>query len=435
MAPFSKVIRRSPARFTAAILTLIVLAACDPGRPPPDEGVVPDLDEEPGNNLHGDFALLAELVPDFGGFFFDDEGHPSVYLLDPDPARIQEVRGALARVFGEDIFARGHSERRPMPQPELRLLQGDYRVSTLLEWFERLDGVFEVDEVVFIDLDEAENRLTVGVESQDAFERLEAILTQLDIPREAIVLKETDLWEVHDHRVRSEFRPSPGGIQIQRVGGGTCTFGFNVRAGGRLGFITNTHCTAELGTVTGASFGNPSSTDQLGVEAIDPPFFVCGVFVRRSCRYSDAAFIAYDDRGNVTGRIARTESWAAPNGGSGSLDIDHDRPTMDVQGVVSYPFKGEMLDKVGRTTGWTYGFVTRTCVTGRPTRNGERLVVDGRRVRLLCQDRTDYTSAGGDSGSPVFKWHGSRVTIYGVHWGGGSSGAIFSAWWNILQDF
>ena len=83
-----------------------------------------------------------------------------------------------------------------------------------------------------------------------------------------------------------------------------------------------------------------------------------------------------------------------------------------------------MVNKVGRTTGWTVGEVTRTCVdTG----------VSDSNILLLCQVFVEASGkkqpqivAGGDSGSPVFLVNGNNsATLLGGLWGGNASGSLF----------
>jgi hypothetical protein len=64
--------------------------------------------------------------------------------------------------------------------------------------------------------------------------------------------------------------------------------------------------------------------------------------------------------------------------------------TLNGKGTASV---GTVVNKVGRTTGWSQGQVTRTCVnTG----------VTGSTVYLFCQNWVKATVDHGDSGSPVF---------------------------------
>jgi hypothetical protein len=76
-------------------------------------------------------------------------------------------------------------------------------------------------------------------------------------------------------------------------------------------------------------------------------------------------------------------------------------------------FEGSLVHKVGRTTGWTYGFVVATCADVK---------VSGQDITQLCQTIVGAGSGGGDSGSPVFSRIGStaKVKLDGILWGGGT---------------
>jgi hypothetical protein len=78
--------------------------------------------------------------------------------------------------------------------------------------------------------------------------------------------------------------------------------------------------------------------------------------------------------------------------------------------------QGETANKVGRTTGWTLGPTTGTCV--------DVLALGTTHIRL-CQAIVTALVDGGDSGSPVFfrKGGGSNVTLLGILWGGSTDEA------------
>jgi hypothetical protein len=77
---------------------------------------------------------------------------------------------------------------------------------------------------------------------------------------------------------------------------------------------------------------------------------------------------------------------------------------------------------VGRTTGWTQGNVTQSCVNTS---------VSGSNVVQLCQTFVrDPNGAvvvgGGDSGSGVFRLTGGdNVELVGILWGGSSDNKLF----------
>src|SRR5439155_22136942 len=78
---------------------------------------------------------------------------------------------------------------------------------------------------------------------------------------------------------------------------------------------------------------------------------------------------------------------------------------------------GQTVNKIGRTTGWTQGQVTNTCVnTG----------VSGTNIVLLCQNFVDAGVGAGDSGSPVFSIvSGNNVVLHGTLWVANTAGTMF----------
>ena len=89
---------------------------------------------------------------------------------------------------------------------------------------------------------------------------------------------------------------------------------------------------------------------------------------------------------------------------------------------------GQELDKIGRTTGQTYGPVTHTCVDSN---------VDGTNITQICQYVVAAGSAHGDSGGPVFMRHGTTgdVDAIGILWGGsGVADFVFSLLWDVQSE-
>ena len=186
--------------------------------------------------------------------------------------------------------------------------------------------------------------------------------------------------------------------------------------GSTTGYVTAAHCSTSQGAVDGTEYYQPLNRvpdEFIGTEVADPAFFRGNGCPRgRKCRYSDSNFSAGDSAVTFTlGAIART---TGPN--IGSLEIAGEF-SIGGQGAATV---GQTANKVGRTTGWTQGTVTRTCAnTG----------VSGSNIVLLCQDFVEndvQIVAGGDSGSPVFRINSSGgATLLGNLWGGNSSGTLF----------
>ena len=431
----------------AALLLAIVVSACST-TPPEEPTAPPEPDGETFGSLDDQLVKMGERLPGFGGMFFDDNGDLNVYLQDAGEGLSAQaletqrvaVADALTDVFGENLLSEGagqvHSEgtQTASQKPaEVKLLKGQYDIATLANWRGDVDRTLGSSSVILTDLDEAKNRMRIGVEAGSSRAQLEQQLSAQGIPLEAVIIEEIEPFSLASHTLRSKVRPNQGGYQIAgRYGssGWACTLGFNAYRSSLRGFITNSHCTGRQGGVEYTPIYQPTaySSNYIGYEVLDPSYFTGGACPSgRRCRYSDSAFIRYTSSASSSlGRVARTTSWG------GSTTINHSAPTMRITGEVSYPKVGEYLDKVGRTTGWRFGKVSATCVN---------INVNGTNITQLCQDTVKRIGGSaivgsGDSGSPVFKWLGSTVKLYGVLWGQNGSGTefTFSAMQNIEYE-
>lgn len=118
-------------------------------------------------------------APGFGGMFIDSNGLLAVYLL--DTKQLRAARSAIEAVFG--------SSR--VPAAGVRALQGQYAISQLNAWTKRAGALLEMSGVTIVDLDEAKNRVTIGVEEGSRTEAVEQALSSLGVPRAAVVIEVT----------------------------------------------------------------------------------------------------------------------------------------------------------------------------------------------------------------------------------------------------
>jgi hypothetical protein len=200
---------------------------------------------------------------------------------------------------------------------------------------------------------------------------------------------------------------------------------------GTGGFFTASHCSTTNGVTDGAVETQGGS--RIGYELYDPPYFDntqnANCPANRHCRWSDVSFYAYDSGVSwQLGKIMRTTSYGLGLNNAGSTTIDATNPRFTLIGGTSFGV-GTYLDKVGRTTGWTEGAVSATCVD----------VLQGIADHLiLCQDQVDAYAAGGDSGSPMFQWtySGNNAYVEGIVWGRTTNGGLyFSNTSRISSDF
>jgi transposase-like protein len=368
------------------------------------------------------FAEVAAAVPGFGGLFLDESGVLNVYLLDPaQEGATTGATAAIAAVFGPDRF----------PQVEVRAVQGAYGFSQLYEWRKALRrDVLGLPGVTTLDIDDLTNRLRIGVEAAEVEARVEEELARLGIPREAVDIAVESPAELAV-TLQQYFRPVRGAFQIRWQTGGVanCTLGFNAKdSGNRSDFVTASHCSSVRSHLDNDLYFQPFVDAQynnlIGSELSDPPFWTGAPCPGgRQCRWSDSLLAMKSPVVSLDqGGIARTTG-----ANNGSILVDAANPRFRVTAENARPAAGEILNKVGKTTGWTQGAVDGVCVD---------VAVVGTNITLLCQDRVAANAAGGDSGSPVFRITNSPavldVKLYGVEWGIPDAGHFwFSAMYNV----
>lgn len=339
-----------------------------------------------------ELVRMGKSIPGFGGLFYDKEGRLNVYLRDPG------VVGAVEKSLGSDV----------------RVLRGDYEFAELVRWRVGLRPLLALPGVVFLDVDETANRIVLGIDSTSEtrsldLDRLERELLFRDVPREAVVVREAAPF-VEVLGVQDKFRPAPGGVQINFTGF-LCTLGFNATRGKVSGFVTNSHCSTSRGTADGTRYYQSlQAGGAIGTELVDPPYITdsrCPA--GRKCRFSDSAFVKYDKKS--LGSFARI---ARPTG-EGSLSLRANGARFTVKSKAGGVVAGQIVNKVGRSTGWTSGAVTSSCADVSSSATV---------YTMFCQSIVRANAVGGDSGSPVFvRTKKNDVTLVGILWAAGSDGS------------
>jgi hypothetical protein len=401
---------------------VLAISACQDNSTPtsPDAGLVPATARV---SQGPDLLSAAEFdrqVPGFGGFFLSRDGTPTVYL----------TRGA-SRAPAERVLA-GYLAAKGISTAAVHVAEARYSWQQLERWQEAATvEALAVRGAVFVDNDETTNRVLVGVENLGAMGQVRAAVARLGIPDDAVIVQRAD--PIHQVATLQNVvdRPVRAGVQIN-FPGFLCSVGFNATSGTQKSFITASHCTTTQGGVESTPYWQPlqsTTPTQIATEVADP------VYVRngpgcpkgRKCRVSDASRAAYINGANqALGLIART---SGANNHSidivGSFSITSDDCTNTLGGCLAV---GATVNKVGRTTGWTAGNITNTCVnTG----------VSGTNIVQRCQTFVSAGVGGGDSGSDVFQVTSStNVKLAGILWGGNSGGTqfVFSPLANVVQD-
>ena len=308
--------------------------------------------------------------------------------------------------------------------PQLsRSPQAQARLAALFD--EVAPEVLALPGAVYADHDEAVGRLVIGVEHAGSVNGVRHALARFGISGAESEIRITPPIR-QMATLRDVFRPAVAGTQIH-YGNYLCTMGFNVSHASGRSFITNSHCTNTQGGVEGTTYYQPLSSVNptvIATEAADPTYFRGGACPKgRSCRWSDASRALY-----ASGTASHQGEIAKPLNTGGTLEVNGVF-TITAQDANTSSFAtGTVVNKVGRTTGWSQGAVTNTCVHTNVSRS---------KFTQLCQTFVAAAVGSGDSGSPVFRiTSGDNVTLVGILWGGSSDNRtfVFSPLKQIVQE-
>ncbi len=394
------------------------------------------------------FLYLSDEIPGFGGIFLEDKGTVIVIRaknIDKlDKADIQsKIRNYLAKeypVVGSHLEGGVHAMR-------VRFEAANFEYIQLKKWHDQfLPIIINQDGVSFVSISNTDNKILIGVEGNKNKDSLLSILNNKGVPEQAFNVSVTGKVQLESHTLRDYVRPLAGGLGWELetdnffdiFGYGRCTYGFNAMQGGVSYWVTNSHCTEQFWAVNSSTdyYQHSSSAgSHIGNEAKDPYGFTIPMlcYSNAPCRWSDSALIQHNSGVSIDfGRIVRTTFSSGPGQGAGSLVINHNIPTFHIHSKANNDiyFEGLWLNKVGQRTGWTTGQINGACATINSTYQGQN-------YRLLCQTLATYTSAGGDSGSPVFNRpynNQNHVRLYGIHWGRTGNLAIFSRITGVEND-
>ena len=286
-------------------------------------------------------------------------------------------------------------------------------------------AVMALGGTVFADNDESIGKLVFGVENANAIPGVTRALAAIGASSSEYVVEVTEPIREMVTLQNGIFRPTQAGSQIH-FGNYVCTMGFNVDHSGGRSFITNSHCTNTQGGVEGTTYAQPSRTldpTVIATEVADPVYVKGGSCPRgKKCRHSDASRALYSasvasNRGDIL-KTTGANNGSLTVGGVFTI-TSQDNTTKNFQ-------IGRILNKVGRTTGWSQGPVDRTCVNTN---------VQGSTIHQFCQTMVTANVAGGDSGSPVFGiTSGDSVQLVGILWGGGTGYFVMSPLASIQQE-
>jgi hypothetical protein len=365
-------------------------------------------------------AQIADRVAGFAGWVHRENGSTVMRLATPS--------GPAAAAASAQREAAVGSLRNAMRSPfETRAAQWDSR--QLLTFKDRVFAQASVKGVIAVSINRESNRVEVTYNQALAPEEIDALAERLaaaGVPRSATVLMPGELPQsvaTVGVSVRSQPLPLAAGAQINfgtTSGNFVCTLGVPATRNGVRGFVTASHCSQRVYSVTaGTTMTSPGGTF-VGRETVDPAGFSCSLPDTLGCREADALFASGAAASVVDfGRVLYTNT--------GSLIV---AGTIPVRGSIAYPTVNQLIYKTGRTTGTRSARVARTCVNA--------LVGDGagNTYGALCSVEVNSSTfiAGGDSGSSVFVYDGVGALITGIVSYGSSTIGGFSPWGGVTKE-
>lgn len=425
-------------QFLAALTLLALFAPCAEASETRARHNAPGLD--------GVFLNLADELPGFGGYFFDENGDLNVYLTD-----LGQEPAARARLT-EVAQNRPERWRQPWTRPAaiiIRRAQFDFvQLDAVRSRLATAVGAW--DGVNMFDTNEATNRVIVGVRNEETRQRVLAQAATLDLPRNAYTI---DVMPdaAYVSTVQDAAPTMIGGLRIEftTIDGLThaCTLGANVTytntpqgISAVPGFLTASHCSQTQAATDQTQYRQGTNTNPvnvIGAETYDPPTFNWRTTTDCPyqddsivCRWSDVSFVAY------SGGVSRSQGYFAktlwPGVGinqPGSRDLDTSQFVAD---STIYPATGWTMEKVGQETGWTEGTVQNTC-TDVPLFN----VALQKTFYTRCATEVWAYAFDGDSGAPVFHIsNGNTVAFSGIVFAKtGRGGYYYSSVQEIQRDF
>jgi hypothetical protein len=186
------------------------------------------------------------------------------------------------------------AQYKTLPQNKAKALPAKYSFLQLIRWHNRLGReILGLSGVTMTDVDDAENRLLVGVENSKARAWVEKEVEALDIPDEAVNIVKTGPITFAES-IRDRHRdPLAGGLLIQSNEGFFCTLGFIAERGQGQngedveGFVTNSHCSEKIATLDDTVYGQPFGIvspvpggDIIGRETVGPSASRCTFHIR-----------------------------------------------------------------------------------------------------------------------------------------------------------
>ncbi len=380
------------------------------------------------SSLEAAFDQIAREVPEFAGIHFKDGKFVVGVTSLERSERAQELAKSIlvSRVKCRPTY---DCHRETHIEARTELVKHSWH-----ELREAREKVRDLYSSVWLDIDERSNEVVVGVPNGTATAGMRDALDRSGV-RSSIARLIPQPIEVSTNTatLSSRVRPIVGGLEIGPRGCSLMTVGF---ADGLPRFVTNGHCTQSQYSPDNLFMSQPWGGVSFGFEVFDAAPYSCGPLInRKRCRRADLALysvVGVDIVGNETeidpGRLARpSQRLLGSSQQPGPTDIVG---TLEVIGTFSWLVYGEPIDRIGRKTGWQTGWVTGTCIDANyPSNTGD--------VTIVCSDRANTFSQGGDSGGPMFRYstaYNGSAFLVGINHGTSTSNPNYSSIYSSLNQ-
>src|SRR5262245_34278689 len=168
--------------------------AAGPASAPTAQPAEPDHSGPP-DSLDERFARIAERVPAFGGMFRGGDGTLFVYLT--DTSEEENAIHGIEEAFGKETIGK----------EGVQVLEARHGIKELSKWHRELNSLLHLKGVALTDLDEAGNRVTVGVEDESALQMVKDEMESLGIPADAVNVEVTGAFEPQV-TLQDKYRPA-----------------------------------------------------------------------------------------------------------------------------------------------------------------------------------------------------------------------------------
>lgn len=254
--------------------------------------------------------------------------------------------------------------------------RGFYSFSRLLEG-KRQIAVRRVSGLVSLDANEGENLIDVGVLPSRSPQLVLEELRNAGVPASAVRIRHPEPATDLGGNLWGRYRPASAGLQIEAGGGCTLGLAVTVVNYNPIGYLTAAHCQAmpgqgQLGTKIYQPYNDGTNGNWLATVSLNPAWNRTDPECQTTlCSYADVMFAEHNAAaGSFIKRVVATFDWNQHVNDNMYGDILFGSSGWGGFQVVPYVVQGSLVYKVGKTTGITAGYVTKTCDLGITSHKG-----------------------------------------------------------------